>query len=79
MAEVEMTIEPETSPASYVQHMITVQRSGPEWEGVTGCLFLTDGELDQLAVQIGRYRESAPARPVTVRFDDATGKAQDHG
>jgi hypothetical protein len=71
---VAMIIEPERH--GYAQHMITVQRDGPEWEGVTGCLMLTGGEMEQLACLIENHRDGIAmgAETVTIRFTDTTGR-----
>ena len=74
MTDVTLTIEPEEH--GYAQNMLTVVRDGPDWEGVTGCMFLTDGELEQVACLIQNHRDGKEmgAESVTIRFTDTTGR-----
>ena len=74
MAETEMTIEDVTG--GYGQHILTIGRPGPEWDGITGCVILTDGELGQLAelIKLRRDGQAMGAATVTIRFTDTTGR-----
>ena len=74
MTDVTLTIE--SIPTGYAQNMLTVEREHPDWEGVTGVLMLTDGELEQVACLIQNHLDGKAmgADTVTIRFTDATGR-----
>jgi hypothetical protein len=79
MTDVTLTIEP--NEHGYGQNMLTVERDGAEWERVTGCLILTDGELEQVACLIENHRDgnAMGAGTVTIRFADSTGRCSVKG